>query len=74
MEYFLFKLPSDFGFFQEKASILKESVQTSTATVAIFIQLPTNNDLRWNDYYERESKIKTTKYFLQSQNSYYKDK
>ena len=27
----LFKLPSDFGFFQEKASILKESVKTSRA-------------------------------------------
>ena len=28
---FLFKLPSDFGSFQEKASILKESVKTSAA-------------------------------------------
>ena len=32
-EMFLFKLPSDFGFFQEKASILKESVKTSTTFV-----------------------------------------
>ena len=28
---FLFKLPSDFGLFQEIASILKESVKTNTA-------------------------------------------
>ena len=28
---FLFKLPSDFGFFQERAPILEESVKTSTA-------------------------------------------
>ena len=32
-ELFLFKLPSDFGFFQEKTLIFKESVKTSTATV-----------------------------------------
>ena len=30
---FLFKLPSDFGFFLEKASIPKESVKTSTAII-----------------------------------------
>ena len=30
---FLFKLPSDCGFFQEKASTLKESVKPSTANV-----------------------------------------
>ena len=29
----LFKLPSDFGYFQEKASILKELVKTSTANM-----------------------------------------
>ena len=30
---FLFKLPSDFGFFQERASIVKVSVKTSTTNV-----------------------------------------
>ena len=32
---FLHKLPSDFGFFQENASILKESVKTSTAIMYV---------------------------------------
>ena len=31
---FLFKLPSDFGFFQERTSIPKESIKASTATDA----------------------------------------
>ena len=30
-QYTVMKLPSDFGFFQEKLSILKESVKTSAA-------------------------------------------
>ena len=32
---FLHKLPSDFGFFQEKASIFKESVKTSSAIMYV---------------------------------------
>ena len=44
---FLLKLSSDFGFFQEKASILKESVKTSTAIVdnSIAVKNGTENEI-----------------------------
>ena len=46
---FLFKLPSDCGFFQEKASILMESVKTSTAIVVSVEKISNSkkSDLIW---------------------------